>query len=273
MSSPTSLPAQLRVLAADLAQRAGTLIAEGRRTGTGSVATKSTTTDLVTEYDRASEQLIVGALRATRPADGIVGEEGTADTGTSGISWLIDPIDGTTNFFYGLPGYAVSIAAADADGTVAGAVYIPATNELFSAARGEGATLNGHPIHPSTTTDLRQSLIATGFSYHAERRLTQIARLQHIIGEVRDIRRIGAAAPDLCYVAAGRVDAYFEEGLGPWDLAAGEIIAREAGCRTGDFSGGNPRPAEVLAANPHIFESVRGLINRAGDAMSRESTA
>jgi myo-inositol-1(or 4)-monophosphatase len=272
VNASVSLPAQLRVLAADLAQRAGTLVAEGRRAGIASVATKSTMTDLVTEYDRASEQLIVNALRTTRPADGIIGEEGTARDGTSGINWLIDPIDGTTNFFYGLPGYAVSIAATDAEGTVAGAVYIPATNEHFSAARGEGATLNGRPITPSATVDLHQSLVATGFSYHPEVRLAQIARLQHIIAEVRDIRRIGAAAADLCYVAAGRVDAYFEEGLGPWDLAAGEIVAREAGCRTSDFSGGPVRPAEVLAANPHIFEPMRALINRASMARSRESS-
>ena len=209
--SPPTLQAQLRILAADLAQRAGALIVEGRRDGAGSVATKSTTTDLVTEHDRASERLIVESLRAVRPDDGIIGEEGTADAGTSGVSWLIDPIDGTTNFFYGLPGYAVSIAARDAEGTLAGAVYIPATNELFSAARGEGQRLNGEVIRPSATTDLRQALVATGFSYQPQRRVEQIKRLQHIIGEVRDIRRIGAAAPDLCYVAAGRVDVYFEE--------------------------------------------------------------
>ena len=270
MTTSVTLQSQLRILASDLAQRAGALIIEGRRTGAGTVDTKSTTTDLVTEYDRASERLIVNALRTTRPDDAIVGEEGTADEGTSGVHWLIDPIDGTTNFFYGLPGYAVSIAAADDDGTLAGAVYIPATNELFSAARGEGASLNGHPIHPSTTTDLAQSLVATGFSYQAERRLQQIRRLRHVIAEVRDIRRIGAAAPDLCYVAAGRVDVYFEEWLGPWDLAAGEIIAREAGCITGDFSGGPVRPGEVLAANPNLFEPMRALIRSADEAVAAE---
>ena len=262
------LGAELRRLAADLAMRAGALISEARRSGAGDVDTKSTATDMVTEYDRASEQLIVESLRTARPDDAIVGEEGTADEGSSGISWLIDPIDGTTNFLYGLPGYAVSIAAADRHGALAGAVYVPATAELFTAARGEGATLNGEPIHCSSNTDLATALVATGFSYHPDLRERHMRRLQQMIGQIRDIRRFGAAAPDLCYVAAGRVDAYFEEHLGPWDLAAGELIAREAGCVTGDFAGDRVRPAQVLVANPAMFEPLRALINRADAAIS-----
>jgi myo-inositol-1(or 4)-monophosphatase len=218
---------------------------------------------MVTEFDRASESLIVGALRTERPDDAIVGEEGTADEGVSGIRWLIDPIDGTTNFLYGLPGFAVSIAAVDGDGGLAGAVYVPATHELFSAGRGAGATLNGDPIVCSTTDDLSTALVATGFSYHPDRREAQMARLTEMIGRIRDIRRFGAAAGDLCYVAAGRLDAYFEEHLGPWDLAAGELIAREAGCIIGDFAGGAARPAQVLVANPAIFSQLRALINQA----------
>ncbi|MCU1365207.1 MAG: inositol monophosphatase [Ilumatobacteraceae bacterium] len=250
----------LRRLAEDLAVRAGTMVFEARRAGTGTIDTKSTPTDMVTEHDRASEQLIVGAIRTARPDDAIIGEEGTADAGTSGIQWLIDPIDGTTNFMYGLPGYAVSIAAVDEHGSLAGAVYVPATRELFSAARGEGATLDGAPIHCSTTTDLGQALVATGFNYSRDVRVVQAARIARMIGEIRDIRRLGAAAPDLCSVAAGRVDAYFEEGLGAWDLAAGVLIASEAGCITGDFTGGRVRPAEVLVANPALFEPMRALI-------------
>jgi len=267
VSDTAAVVTELRGLAGDLALRAGALISEARRSGAGLVDTKSTATDMVTEYDRASELLIVDALRAARPDDAIVGEEGTADEGTSGVSWLIDPIDGTTNFLYGLPGYAVSIAAADHDGALAGAVYVPATNELFTAGRGQGATLNGEPIRCSTTTDIATALVATGFSYHPELREKHMRRLQHIIGDIRDIRRFGAAAPDLCYVAAGRVDAYFEEHLGPWDLAAGELIAREAGCVTGDFAGEAVRPAQVLVANPSIFEPLRALINRADAVM------
>lgn len=258
-----SLGSQLRQLACDLATRAGALILDGRRSGVGNVDTKSTATDMVTMYDRASEDLIVSALREHRGADGIIGEEGTAVSGTSGIDWLIDPIDGTTNFFYGLPGYAVSIGARDGEGPLAGAVFVPATNELFSAARGEGASLNNTPITCSTTTSLSQALLATGFSYQPELRRGHMRRLQYMIGEVRDIRRFGAAAVDLCNVAAGRVDAYFEEHLAPWDLAAGELIAREAGCLSGDLSGASVRPGQVLVANPALFEPLRALINHA----------
>lgn len=254
---------ELLALAKGLARRAGELIREGRRSGAGRVDTKSSSTDLVTEFDKASEALIVGEIRLARPRDAIVGEEGASISGTSGVHWLIDPIDGTTNFFYGLAGYAVSIAACDDDGPLAAAVYIPATDEMFSAARHRGAMLDGSPIHCSATDHLATALVATGFSYHADRRRDQVRRLQHIIGEIRDIRRFGAAAADLCYVAAGRLDAYFEEHLGPWDLAAGELIAREAGCILGDFVGGPVRPEQVLVANPALFQSLQALINDA----------
>lgn len=250
----------LRQLAASLAREAGRMIFEGRNAGIAEIDTKSSETDVVTEFDRASEALIVAGLVQARPSDGIVGEEGTDRHGDSGIRWLIDPIDGTTNFLYGLPGYAVSIAARDDAGTLVGAVYIPATDELFSAAAGAGATMNGAPIHPGATGSLQHALVATGFSYLPERRARQAARLARITHRVRDIRRLGAAAADLCYVASGRVDAYFEEWLGPWDLAAGELIAREAGCRTGDFAGDAVRPAQVLVAAPQLFDPMVGLL-------------
>jgi myo-inositol-1(or 4)-monophosphatase len=156
----------------------------------------------------------------------------------------------------------VSIAATDAHGTLAGAVYVPATGELFSAGRAQGATLNGERIGCSSTTDLAQALVATGFSYDPARRQAQAERVSRLIARVRDIRRLGAASVDLCNAAAGRVDAYFEEFLGPWDLAAGELIAREAGCRTGDFSGAPARPAEVLVANPVVFDQLAALIRQ-----------
>jgi myo-inositol-1(or 4)-monophosphatase len=251
---------ELRELAAGLARDAGRTIRVGRDTGIADVTTKSSDTDVVTEFDRASEALIVEGIVQARPADGIVGEEGTDRHGDSGIRWLIDPIDGTTNFLYGLPGYAVSIAARNDTGTLVGAVYVPATDELFSAAAGQGATLNGKPIRPSATTAVQQMLVATGFNYLPERRARQAQRVARMIGAVRDIRRFGAAAADLCYVACGRVDAYFEEWLGPWDLAAGELIAREAGCRAGDFTGGPPRPAQVLVTTPQLFDAFVGLL-------------
>jgi len=251
---------QLRDLAARLAVEAGTLVFEGRKGGVRSASTKSSDTDVVTEFDRASEQLIVAGLAAERPDDAVVGEEGTDAAGASGVRWLIDPIDGTTNFLYDLPGYAVSIAALIDDRAVAGAVYVPKTGELFTAIDGHGAMLNGTPIHCSSTPTLDRALVATGFSYLVDHRREQGERFARLIPEIRDVRRFGAASTDLCYVAAGRLDAYYEQWLGPWDWAAGELIAREAGCRTGRFDGGALGHDEVLAANPALFEQMVELL-------------
>ena len=249
-------------LAESLARSAGTMARDGRADhGVSAATTKSSATDVVTEYDRASETLIVDGIRAARPDDAIIGEEGTDTEGTSGVHWLIDPIDGTTNFLYGLPGWAVSIAACDDDGGLAAAVYVPATDEMFTATRGGGARLNGTPIRCSTTSDLALALVATGFSYQPQRRAVQAARLTALLPRVRDIRRMGAAATDLCSVAAGRLDAYFEEHLGPWDLAAGELIAREAGCAVGSIDGGPVRPASVFVSNPLLFDRARSLVH------------
>jgi myo-inositol-1(or 4)-monophosphatase len=259
-SPATANPHELLALAASLAREAGVMVRAGRARGIVETDTKSSSTDMVTEFDRASERLIVGRILDARPNDGLIGEEGASTPGTSGVTWLIDPIDGTTNFLYGLPGYAVSIAAASAEGTLAGAVYIPATDELFTATRNGGAFLDGTPIHCSTTTSLAHALVGTGFSYLAERRVAQGRRIAGILPQVRDIRRLGAAAPDLCYVAAGRLDAYFEQNLGPWDLAAGALIATEAGCRLGGYDGSPVTPAEVLAANPALFPAMVQLL-------------
>ena len=253
--------AELLALASRLAVHAGTTTATGRRErGVQAADTKSTATDMVTEFDRAAEELIVGGLRAARPHDGIVGEEGTDTVGTSGVDWLVDPIDGTTNFLYGLPGWAVSIAARSSGGTRVGAVYVPATDELFTARVGHGAHLNGEPIACSATTDVALALVATGFGYQPERRRVQAVRVAGLLPRVRDLRRFGAASVDLCHVAAGRVDAYYEQWLGPWDIAAGELIAREAGCLTGSLTGGPPSPASLLVANPHVFAPLVELI-------------
>lgn len=251
----------LLALAERLAREAGTMALRGRRSGRDLRSeTKSTATDVVTEYDRASEELIVAGLRSARPHDGLIGEEGTSTTGDSGIEWLIDPIDGTTNFLYDLPGWGVSIAARSDDDTEVGVVYVPTTDEMFTAARGEGAHLNGIPIHCSATTDLTTALVATGFGYRPERRAAQARRLETLLPRVRDLRRFGAAAPDLCYVAAGRVDAYYEEWLNAWDLAAGELIAREAGCLSGSLDGGPVRPSSTLVAAPGVFAALQTLL-------------
>ena len=248
-------------LATDLALRAGRLALEGRaERGIATTDTKSSATDMVTEFDKANEALIVGGILAARPHDAIVGEEGTDTAGTSGIDWLIDPIDGTTNFMYGLPGWAVSIAARSATGTQVGVVYVPATNELFTATVGGGAFLNGEPISCSTTNEVAFALVATGFSYSAARRALQAQRVAVLLPRVRDLRRLGAAAADLCNLAAGRVDVYFEQWLGPWDLAAGELIAREAGCLTSTLDGDEVCPDSVIAANPRLIGPMRDLI-------------
>lgn len=256
-------------LAIGAAVDAGTRAAAGRGASPGAsgleVASKSTLTDLVTAHDRAAEQVLVDRITSARPDDAIVGEEGTDRPGRSGVSWYLDPIDGTTNFVYGLPGWATSVAAGDGGGMLVGAVFIPALDELFAAARGRGATLNGRPIRAATTTELAVSLIATGFGYAADQRRRQGRIVADLLGEVRDIRRFGAASVDLCLAACGRVDAYFEAGLNVWDIAAGELIAREAGCVTSDFGGGTPTPRQIVAAAPGIHTALLARLDARGD--------
>ena len=261
--------AELLALATTLAVAAGDTARDGRaERGIAAASTKSSATDMVTEFDRASEALIVGGILEARPDDAIIGEEGTDTAGTSGIDWLIDPIDGTTNFLYDLPGWAVSIAAASAQGTEIGVVYLPITNELFTATAGEGAFLNGRRLQCSDTEQLALALVATGFSYQVERRRSQAQRVAAMLPRVRDIRRLGAAAPDLCYVAAGRVDVYFEQWLGAWDLAAGLLIAQEAGCRTGSIDSGPARPDSVMAANPALYPQMHALVAEIDNELS-----
>jgi myo-inositol-1(or 4)-monophosphatase len=241
---------------ADLAERVaretGRMLVAARADGVRDVVTKSSITDLVTEHDRAAEELINSLLVDARPQDSLMGEEGTARQGTSGVRWVVDPIDGTTNFWYGLPGWSISIAAADGDGPAVGVVHSPATGETFRAVRGGGATCNGHPIAPSACTDLAAALVGTGFAYRVAARAQQGHRIARLLPLVRDIRRLGSAAMDLCYAASGRLDVYFEEHLGAWDVAAGLLIAHEAGCVTSDLVGGPARPEAVVAAGPGI---------------------
>lgn len=261
--SPLDVQA-LRLLAEDLARRAGTGALEGRRrVGVGRLVahdTKSSPTDPVTEYDRAAERLIVDAIRSQRPDDAIVGEEGADHAGTSGLEWHIDPIDGTANFVYDLPSWCTSVAVVDVAGPLAGAVYVPVTDELFSASRAGGATLDGVALAASSVHDLSQALVATGFSYSADRRSRQAARLARLVPEVRDVRRLGSAAIDLCYVAVGRFDAYFEEYLNSWDLAAGVLIATEAGAVTSDLHGGPAGPTMTVAAAAGVHAALVELL-------------
>jgi myo-inositol-1(or 4)-monophosphatase len=255
---------ELLALATDLAADAAALLIDGLTRHRVEVSTKSSPTDMVTEMDRASEALIVTGIRSARPDDGIVGEEGANHEGTSGVRWLIDPIDGTTNYLYGFPGFAVSIGAELHGDVIAGVVHDPLHHDVFRAARGRGATRNGEPIRASVNDDLMTALVGTGFSYERERRVRQAAVLAQVLPRVRDIRRTGAAAVDLCSVACGRLDAFYERGLGPWDLAAGALIAREAGATVGDLAGGPPSGEFVLAASSGLFKPLRALLDTAG---------
>ncbi len=255
-------------LAARLATDAGALLLDGRASVRADEATKTSATDMVTDMDRASEALIVDGLIRARPDDEILAEEGSARRGSSGVRWVIDPLDGTTNYLYGHPTFAVSIAA-ELDGrTVVGVVGAPAHGELFRAVAGGGAFATGgrafgHQarLGVSGATDLATSLVATGFSYVAERRTAQGRVLSRLLPKVRDVRRLGAAALDLCWVACGRVDAYYEAGLQPWDLAAGALIAAEAGASVVGLDGPVPSSGSVLAATPALVEPLRHLLD------------
>jgi myo-inositol-1(or 4)-monophosphatase len=257
---------ELLDLAVDLAGQAGQLLLDEAPERADDVRTKSSRTDMVTAVDRASEALIVGSLAKERPDDGVLGEEGSRREGTSGVRWIIDPLDGTTNYLYGFPVFSVSIAV-EVEGEVeAGVVAHPSLGELFTARRGAGARCNSQAIAVSAKDELATALIGTGFGYDADRRREQARALRRILPSVRDVRRAGAASIDLCWVACGRLDGYYEAGLSPWDVAAGELIAREAGAETTDFAGGRPRAGSVVAATPAIAPALRQLLADAGAA-------
>jgi myo-inositol-1(or 4)-monophosphatase len=260
------LGVELAELAEPVARAAADLLAGALDQARSSVSTKSSTTDLVTEMDRAAEQLIVERLLRARPDDGVLGEEGAERDGTSGVRWVIDPLDGTTNYVYRHPGIAVSIAAEVAGHVVAGVVVDVVTGDRFRAVRGGGATRNDEPITVSTETELGRTLVATGFGYRPEQRRHQGRVVGLVLPDIRDIRRMGSAALDLCSVACGRVDAYYELSLSRWDFAAGALIAAEAGAVVVDLDGEPPQAAPLLAAPPALAEPLRALLLAAGAA-------
>lgn len=229
-------------------------------TGELDVDTKSSATDMVSNVDLASEAAVAEVLATRRPDDAVLGEEGTTYGGTTGVRWVVDPLDGTTNYLFGLPQFAVSVAA-ELDGeTVVGVVIDPSRDETWAAARGWGARRNGAPIRVAAgRSTLATALLATGFGYQAERRAWQSQVLTRILPAVRDVRRFGAAALDLCWVGGGRFDAYYEWGLNPWDLAAGELICREAGGRAEPLEG-----RVIVAATKELFGPLCDLLAEAG---------
>ena len=248
----TKLISELLELAQQTVAAAGALLIA--RPDSFDISEKSSARDFATQMDHASEELIVKTLLSARPGDGIIGEEGAHRASTSGITWVIDPIDGTVNYFYNLPGWNVSIAAKNDEGVLIGVVSAPTLNSLWHATRGGGAFLNGKKIHCSNAEDLKESLIATGFSYDFEERIRQGEKIASLIPRVRDIRRNGAAAVDLCHVASGAVDGYFETGLKEWDLAAGGLIAKEAGAVITGRNGLPAGEAMVIAAGQALHE-------------------
>lgn len=268
--------AALERLCVEVATTAARFVRDERPPRVGVAATKSTETDVVTEMDRASEELLHQLIRAARPDDGILGEEGLDVSGTSGLTWVLDPIDGTVNYLYDIPAYAVSVAVAVGDvategawTVLAGAVADPSHRVVHHARRGGGAFTSpeGHEgqtepsprrLAVSSESQLSRTLLATGFGYSARTRARQAEVMTRVLPAVRDIRRIGSAALDLIRVAEGSVDAYAESGLHAWDMAAGWLIVEEAG---GIVRGVGDHPARSLtvAGGPAIVEQVRHL--------------
>ncbi len=253
---------ELLALACEQARGAGELLLEKYRSGVEEgVRSKSTPTDLVSDADLQAERHIREGIERARPDDGMVGEEGDDEPGTSGLKWVVDPLDGTVNYLFGIPQWCVSVAVQDAGGaTLAGAVYDPLREELFSATRDGAPTLNGEPMVASKCDELAQAMVATGFNYDARVREAQGEVVARLIGQVRDIRRFGAAALDLAWTAAGRYDAFYERGVNVWDVAAGVLMCERAGLQTRELPARDGLPWGVLAAPAALVDELLELV-------------
>jgi myo-inositol-1(or 4)-monophosphatase len=249
------LSAELLAVAEEAARAAGSILLERFGSERALEQTKSSPTDLVSEADLLAERAIRELLAARAPGDAIMGEEGADTAGTTGRRWIVDPLDGTVNFLFGIPQWAVSVACED----IAGVVFDPVRDELFAAAEGR-ATLNGEPLRASRRTDLASALVATGFGYEADVRAGQAETLARLLPLVRDIRRAGAAALDLAWTAAGRLDAFYERGVKPWDVAAGELLCAAAGLEVRRLEPRDGLPEGILAAPPAIAGQLAELV-------------
>lgn len=252
----------LATLAERMARAAGAVLIAHSRGAVRGIGAKSSATDPVSDADREAERTIVDGIHAARPTDAIVGEEGTAVEGTSGVRWLVDPLDGTVNFLYGYPQWSVSVACLDDEGAIAGAVYDPLRDEAFVATRGQGAFLGDRRLAPTAGTDPAGALVSTGFSYLAAERQAQARRVASMIGHVRDIRRAGSAALDLAWVAAGRTDAYVELFVNPWDWAAGALLVSEAGGRVSEVPGIRRGTPGIVASGAGLHDALVALVAR-----------
>lgn len=276
MSNLSSVdPDRLREIAVEAARTAGRFLLAERPDEVLVAATKSTPTDVVTVMDVAAERLVADLIREHRPHDAFVGEEGSGELASGGegdapdggsaasgsrVQWVVDPLDGTVNYLYGIPSFAVSIAA-EVDGVaVAGAVVNPVLGETFHAVRGGGAWLGDTRLTVSAVTDLGHALVGTGFAYDPARRAAQARAVSAVLPRARDVRRLGVASLDLCSVAAGRLDAFYERGLQHWDHAAGLLIAAEAGATVGGLRGARAGEELVVAAAPGVFDELHELL-------------
>ncbi|CAN5837795.1 inositol monophosphatase family protein [soil metagenome] len=258
----SSLSEGLLDLAERAARRAGRELL-GRYGNASGVSTKSSATDPVSDADRASEEILVSTLLNERPDDGLLGEEGAARPAASGLRWVLDPLDGTVNYLYGLPAWCVSVACEDADGGLVGAICDPLRGETFRAARGHGAWLGRERLAVNDPVALERALVATGFAYDPAARALQGARAGALLPQVRDLRRAGSAALDLCNVAAGRVDGYYEAGVGHWDWAAGALIAAESGATVSRYTAADGRHGLVVAG-PALHDPLRAAAMEGG---------
>ena len=258
--------AELMTIAERLARAAGALILDGRRSTVRVAATKSSPVDVVTAMDTASERLLRDMLAELRPLDGVLGEEQGTSAGTSDITWVVDPIDGTVNYLYGIPNYAVSVAAVAGPPdpatwtALAGCVHAPALGATYTGGAGLGAFRDGQAIRANEPRPLAMSLLGTGFGYTRNRRIVQAEVIAHLLPQFRDIRRLGSSALDLCAVAEGRLDLYFERGLKPWDMAAGALIATEAGATVVGLRSDRPGEELAIAGPKEGVETLRGLL-------------
>lgn len=255
-----SLESELREVATQAAQAAAILLRERFGRAAEGVQSKSTPTDLVSEADLEAESAIRRVLARLREGDAILGEEGGA-SGAGELRWVVDPLDGTVNFLFGIPQFAVSVACEDAEGTLAGVVLDPMRQECFAATRSGPATLNGAEICGSAQSDLPQALVATGFAYAADVRARQAEVVSRLLPAVRDIRRAGAAALDLAWCACGRHDAYYERGVKPWDVAAGRLIASRAGLLVSRLEGRGQDAEGILAAPEALMAELLTLVS------------
>jgi myo-inositol-1(or 4)-monophosphatase len=258
------VPGGVYELAVRMAREAGELLAERFRRPVGGIETKSSAIDMVSDADRESEALLRDLLARHRPCDAVLGEEQGGAAGSSGLRWVVDPLDGTTNFLNGYPAWAVSIAVEDERGGLVGVVHDPCLGETFTAVRGRGAALNDVPIAVSRAFDPAQALVGTGFSYSGAARAVQARAAAQMLVAVRDIRRAGSAALDLAWVACGRLDGFYEVPLKPWDRAAGTLLVREAGGTVSTLAPVEPEGDDgVLAAGPRLHDPLRRLVTSA----------